>query len=501
MRRFLSALMIAAAPFVAQAQTLRVGVIGQDAGTLDPHRASASQDKGTVGWMYNGLMRFPPGSADPARLEPDLAERYERSADGLTYSFVLRQGVTFHDGSPLEAEDVAFSLRRAADARRSAFSGDQGAIESIEVISPRELRVRLRTLVPGALGLFADYHGGNIVSRRADEGGQPPGTGPFRLERVGGGTARLVANDAYFRGRPNLRAIDIRFILSDQTRELAFTAGELDLIGGRREQRWVERMRAQPNTVVDVFGPGEFRTVLINTRSAPLDDPRVRRAIQHTVDVPAIVRFVGADVATIWPGPVPPGYLGATDQVPRFAPDLNRARALLTEAGHPNGITLRAVVSSISAQLPIMEVIQAQLRRANIRLEMNVVEHTTYHQQIRQDLSQLTFYGAARYPVADSYLSAFYHSDSSPGRPTASLNFAHCAAADAEITGARTEADEARQIALWRTAQAKVIEAGCSIPLFDLRQVWVRRANLDLGYRLEGALNLAPPITEATRLR
>lgn len=492
-------LLACAAPLAAQ--TLRVGVTGQDAGSLDPHRATATQDKGTVGWMYDGLMRFPPGSADPAQLQPDLATGFSVSADALTYDFTLRPGVLFHDGQPLTAEDVAFSLRRAADPQRSAFAADYRVIEAIEVVSPLHLRVRLRTLVPGALGLFANYHGGMVVSQRADGGAQPPGTGPFRLERVGAGSGRLVANDAYFRGRPALRAIELRFIPSDQTRELAFVAGELDLISGRREQRWVERMRAVPNAVVDVFGPGEFRTLLINTTSPPLTDPRLRRAIQYAVDPAAIARFVGTDVATVWPSPVPPGYLGATEDVPRFAADPARARALLAEAGHPNGIALRAVVSSISAQQPIMEVIQAQLRRANIRLDMSVVEHTTYHQQIRQDLSQLVFYGAARYPVADSYLTQFYHSASSPGRPSMSLNFAHCAAADAEIDAARAEANAAAQMALWATAQRKVLDAGCSVPLFDLRQVWVRRANLDLGYRLEGALNLAPPITEATRLR
>ena len=95
---------------------------------------------------------------------------------------------------------------------------------------------------------------------------------------------------------------------------------------------------------------------------------------------------------------------------------------------------------------------------------MNVVEHATYHPRIRQDLSQLTFYGAARYPVADATSREFYHSEASPGRPTMALNFAHCARRRRGDRAARSEADEARQLALWRTAQAKMVEAGCSIP-------------------------------------
>jgi peptide/nickel transport system substrate-binding protein len=489
-----------ALPLGAAAQVLRVGQIAQDMGTNDPHRASATQDKSPLSWAYDGLVRFPPGSADPAQLEPDLAESFERSADGLVFTFRLRPGVRFHDGAPLEAEDVAFSLRRAADAARSAFASDFAPVASIEIVDPMTVRVTLREAVAGALGLFANYHGGMIVSRRADAGGQPPGTGPFRLERAGGGAARMVAFDGHWRGRPALRAIDIRFITSDATRELAYTAGELDLIVGRREQRWVERMRAQANTVVEVFAPGEFRTLLISSRTPPLNDLRVRRAVQHAVDAPAIARFVGLDVARPWVSPVPPGYLGATEDIPRFAPDVARARALLAEAGFRDGVTIRAVVSNNSAQQPIMEVVQAQLRRAGIRLEMEVVEHATYHARIRQDLSQLTFYGAARYPVADSYLSQFYHSRSAPGLPTMSLNFAHCSAADTEIDAARAEPNEATQMALWATAQRKVMEAGCAVPLFDLRQVWVRRGSVNLGYTLEGALNLGPAITWQTRI-
>jgi peptide/nickel transport system substrate-binding protein len=491
------------------AQTLRIGLPASDVGTLDPHRATATQDKGTVVWSFSGLVRFPPGSADPGALEADLAERWEVSPDGLSFTFHLRRGALFHHGfGEVTAEDVAFSLRRAADREKSSFAADYAAVATIEVTGSHTLRVTLKEPVPLALGLFANYHGGNVVSRRAaEEAGEafrlrPVGSGPFAIDRVEAGQAvHLSAHDGHFRGRPKIRAIVGRYILSDSTRELAFTAGELELMAGRREQRWVERMRGVRGAVVEVIGPGEFRTLLINTRRAPLDDIRVRQALAHAIDVGGIIRFVGPDVATRGVSPVPPGYLGMIADVPTFAPDVTRARALLAEAGHPNGITIRSVVSNISAQQPIMEQVQAQLRRAGITLDMDIVDHPTYHQRIRQDLSGLTFYGAARFPVADSYLTQFYHSAAAPGKPTMSLNFAHCAVADDLIDAARREPDAARQMALWAEAQRKIAAALCSIPLYDLRQVWVRSDRLDYGYAMTGALHLAPPITEATSLR
>lgn len=498
-----------AASALAQERVLRVGVPASDAGNLDPHRSSASQDKALFTWMFNGLVRFPPGSADPAKIEPDLAERWESSADGLTWTFHLRRGVRFHHGfGELSADDVVYSLTRAGDPRRSSFASDFASFRSVEAVDPLTVRIVLKEPVPSLLGLVSDYHGGLIVSRRAAEPAgdefrrRPIGTGPFAFDSYQPqASATLVAHREYFRGPPQITRILLRYINSDATRELAFTSNELELIAGRREQRWVERMRGVRGAVVDVFPPGEFRTLLINTRMGPLTDLRVRRAILHAIDVPSLARFVGADVVTAGRSVVPQGYLGETADVPTYPPDVARARALLAEAGHPNGITIRSVVSNISTQLPIMEQVQAQLRRAGITLEMTVVDHTTYHAQIRQDLSALTFYGAARFPVADSYLTQFYHSRSRIGIPTAQLNFAHCDAADAEIDAARAETNRERQMALWATAQRKIMEQACAAPLYDLLQVWVRRANLDYGYRLEGALNLTPPVTERTMLR
>jgi len=506
LRRALLAATLLTAPLtatqvLAQAAdgTLRMGMGAASPGPMDPYKAT-TQDKGIMAWVHDGLVRFPPGSADPAKLEPDLAESFTVSPDGKTFTFKLRPNVTFSDGTAFTAADVIASYKRAGDPKASSFAGDRTAIASVESPDPMTVVVTLKEPTPGALGLFANYHGGLIASAKSIEaGGTLSGTGPYRITAVDNATVKLAAFNENFRGKPSIPAIEVRYINADSTRELAYLSGELDIIYGRREQRWVERMRAQPKTTVDVFDPGEFRTLLINTKSGPLTDPRVRRAVQYAIDAKAISRFVGADVAPASPSPVPPGYLGYTADVPNYGGDVAKAKALLAEAGFPNGLTLKSTVSSVTSQQPIMEVIQSQLRRAGITLEMDVVEHPVYHVRIRQDLSQLTFYGAARYPVADSYLTQFYHSRSAPGLPTASLNFAHCNAADSEIDEARTETDQAKQIALWQTAQRKIIEAGCSVPLFDLKQVFVRKASLQYDYKLEGALNLIPPITVGTK--
>jgi peptide/nickel transport system substrate-binding protein len=487
---------------------LRMSSGATDNATLDPARATSTNDVGVVSEIFSGLVRFPPGSADPKAMEPDLAERWETSADGKTWTFHLRHGVKFHgDWGEVQAEDVVYSLQRAADAKRSSFAAGYIVVDKVEAVDNYTVKVTLKYPDAGFLALVTNYHGGNIVSKKAAEkygdqfGNNPVGTGPFAFaEHITQQYVKLVANDTYYRGKPKLAGIMYRMIPSDSARELAFSSGELDVIQGKREQRWVERTRKQGNAVLDIFRPGEFRTLYINRTIKPLDNVKVREAVAEAVNVDEILRYVGTDVASRGCSVVPPNYLGEDCASGAYPYNPDHARKLLAEAGFPNGITIKSVVSSISAQLPIMQVVQAQLGKAGIKLDMDVVDHATYQAQSRKDLSALVFYGAARYPEANNWLTEFYDSASAIGAPTAMSNFSHCTVADDDIRAARIEPDAQKQLALWKDAQKKIHADVCSIPLFDLLQVWVHSTKVNYGYELKGALNLAPPITENTTL-
>lgn len=497
-------------PAAASSQEAVLRVAGNgDVSTLDAHRTSATNDKTIVGWMYNGLVRFKPGSADPKEIEPDLAERWESAEGGKVWTFHLRKDVRFHGKwGTLSADDVVYSLQRSGDPKRSTFSNDFAAIDTVAKIDDLTVRVTLKYPDVNFLGRVSNYHGGHIVSKKAAEelgdkfGGQPVGTGPFAfVEQVTQQYVKLAANPDYFRGKPKIDTIMVRVIPSDSARELAFTSGELDLMYGKREQRWVDSARKRTGFNVDIFQPGEFRLLHINRTQAPLDDVRVRQAIAAAINVDDLVRFVGKDVGPKGCSVVPPGYLGEDCTVGSYSFDPARAKSLLAEAGHKDGIAIKAIVSNISAQQPFMEIIQAQLGKAGIKLDMQVVDHATYQSQTRKDLSGLVFYGAARFPIADTYLSEFFHSSATVGTPTGVTNFSHCAAADREIEQARTAPDAEAQKTLWKEAQRKIMADVCAIPLFELRQVWVHSDRLDYGYELKGALNLAPPITELTSLK
>lgn len=269
------------------------------------------------------------------------------------------------------------------------------------------------------------------------------------------------------------------------------------MIFGRQNNQWVERTQAVPGAVVVGMEPAELNSLYLNKTVKPLDDIRVRQAIAHAIDRKLMVAFTGDKVAREAISVVPDGNLGVVD-AGLFPYDPEKAKALLAEAGYPDGITLKTIQSSLPVLLKIMETLQADLKKSNITLDMQVVDHPTYMADIRKDLSQVTLYQAARFPVADVYLTQFFHSRSTVNTPGGVVNFSHCDAADAEIDAAKRELDPVKQKQLWKTAQEKIVADVCAVPFSEQLVVWAWNGALDLGYDLQGSLNLVPQLTEQT---
>ena len=504
-----AAMMLAATPAAAET-VLNVGAFGADANKLDPHLSGGGQDRALFGYMFNGLMRFKPGSMDPKDIELDLAESVDGSDDGLVWTVTLRKGVKFHHGyGELTADDVIYSLDKARDPKTSGFASTFGVISGIEKLDSHKVRITLSERVPTFHGVLADPSGGLIISKKAaDELGSDVkavliGTGPFQFDNyVPKSQTVLTAHADYFRGKPKIDRIDYRYIPSDNARELAFASGEIDLFYGRREQDWVDRMRSQyADTVkIDIFAPSQSRMLHINQSVKPLDDIRVRKAIEHAINRDEFQVLIGKDITRQLRSPVPSGFLGQTTAVPAYDFDQAKAKALLAEAGYPNGFTLKVPTTKIGSLKVPFELVMEQLRRVGITLEVDFIDHRAWHALIRKDESPLVIYGAAPFPQADAILTPFFHAGAIVGTATAQTNFSHCNVADAEIDSARSAADPKAQAAAWAAAQVKIMEAACVVPIFELQQVWGRRATLDYGYELTGTLNLGPPITENTTI-
>ena len=501
-------LLAAALPADAQ-KVLNVGMAAADLGSLDPHRTATTPDKAVIGWMFNGLVRFKPGTMNPDQIEPDLAQSWDTSADQLTWTFHLRKGVQCNNGyGELSADDVVFSLKRAADPKISSFSSDYADVASVDAVDPATVKITFKRRPPSVLGILTNYQGGNIVCKKAveklgdDFRTKAVGTGPFAIENyTPSQSLTLVANKNYFRGAPKIDRIVYRYIQSDATRDLAYTSGEIDLIYGRQDQVWAERMKSLPNTVVDVFGPGELSDMNLNITKKPLDDLRVRQAIAYAVNRAELVKFKGALTAREAVSIIPHDYLGTDENAPLYPYDPAKAKQLLTEAGYANGVKITLIQTQLPTMLNTMQVVQAQLKKVGIDLQLDVVDHPTFHAQIRKDLSPVVLYSAARLPVADVYLTQFYHSRSIVGTPSAVTNFSHCSVADQDIDAARQTNDVAKQKTLWKDAQDKLVIDVCAVPLYELLQVWAHRDKLNYGYKLDASLTLGPIINEQSTLQ
>lgn len=498
--------LLVAGPAAAQKRTLVVAAATADAGKLDPHLTSLGADKGLLNWVFNALVRIKPGQINPESIEPDLAESWTTNADKTEWTFKIRKGVKCHGNyGEFSAEDAAYSLKRAADKSRSAFSGDMATIASAEAVDESTLKVTLKEPIPSLLGLVANYHGGMMVCKKAAEemgdgfGKKPIGTGPFQfVEYQVQQYVKLAANKNYFRGAPQIDEITYRYMPSDATRDLALQSGEVDMAFGRQTDQWVDRMRKLKGVKVISIEPAELNALHLNIKAKPLDDIRVRQAIAHAIDRKAMVHLLGTLVAREAVSVLPDSNLGtATLALPDY--DIAKAKKLLAEAGYGGILTIKAIVSTHPTLSKITEGLQAQLQAAGIVLDMQPVDHPTWHQQIRKDLSPVVMYQAFRFPVADAYLSPFFYSRSAIGQPTAVTNFSHCDVADQEIEAARKEPDIEKQKALWKAAQEKVLVALCSVPFSASLQVWALSDKLDLGHEMVGSLNLVPDLTEKSR--
>jgi peptide/nickel transport system substrate-binding protein len=496
-------------PALAQEKVVKMALKASDIRSLDPHYGTTTIDYACIDPMFNGLVRFKPEDIDPEKIEPDLAERWERSKDGLVWTFYLRKGVKFHKGyGEMTAEDVKFSLEKAANKATSGFAADYAALAKVEALDKYTVRLTFKSAIPSVLGILTNYHGGYIVSKKAvEERGDkfkfdPIGTGPFMLkDYIPKEKVVEVRHPDYFRGKAKLDRVELWFMPDASSREMAFRKGEIDVVEGEREQAWVNKMRGIPGTAIEIFGPGETLVVHFNMTKKPLDDIRIRRAICHAINLDELMKFLGPDVTEKLVSPIPINYLGGTDKVPKYEFNQEKAKKLLAEAGYPKGLDLSMVITEMSDYRRPMEQVQEQLRRVGINLKMDVITHTAFHEQIRKDVNPLVLYVCARFPTADPMLTQFYYSKSIVGTPTAITNFSHYNKIDDLIEKARVEPDLKKQKAIWVEAQRKIIEDAVALPLCITKFVFARKTYVDLGYEMRSTLTLVIPIKETTDIR
>ena len=379
-----------AAAFVAISVTAHAGpednslVVGMalEPPHLDPTAgAAAAIDEVVYANVFESLTRID----ETGRVGPGLAESWTISDDGLTYTFTLRDGVTFHDGTAFDSADVRFSFERAM--AEDSVNAQKGFFEPIaEIATPSPSEVAIRLSQPTGLFLFHMGQGDAaiVAPESADTNRTNPiGTGPFRfVEWVQGDRVEMARNPDY--AGPDDVAMDrvtFRFVSDPAAQVAAMLAGDIDAFPNIGAPESLSRFDGDDRFEV-VVGTTEGETILAtNHRRAPFDDVRVRRAILHAIDRQAVVDGAmfgfGTPIGSHF-APHNPAYVDLTGLVPY---DTDRARALLAEAGYPDGFEATLTLPPPSYARRSGEIIQAYLAQVGIRVTLEPVEWAQWLEQ------------------------------------------------------------------------------------------------------------------------
>ncbi len=462
-----------------------------DPRSLDPAMSTDVPTGRAVGYVFDGLTRFTP----EALVEPALAERWDVDAEGTTYTFHLRRGVVFHDGTPLAARHVVRSFERVltpgtrggnaeplypiagardfADGRARTIAGLSAPDDSTVVVRlaeplaffPKLLAMPVASIVPD--------------STPANFGEHPVGTGPWKfVEWRHDDYLRFAKNERYWGGAPKVDSLVARIIPEPSTAVAEFEIGSVDvLVVPEAETRaWLQTderkamLQSAPALILYYVG--------LNTTRGPLKDARVRRALNHAVDTRTILDQLLGGRGRVANGVIAPALEGADTTRAGYAHDPARAKQLLAEAGHPNGIDIELWHSQDATISRLAQAVQGYLAEAGIRAKLVQRDASSAREAARKgetDMILKTWY--ADYPDADSFLYPLLHTRSAG--PGGNVSFYSNRTVDSLVGRARRTLDDAARTALYAEADRLAYEEAPMIYLFHYNELyavqpWVR---------------------------
>jgi len=308
--------------------------------SLDPGKSNNLQADRVMWLLYDALTKL---SADGTQMVPALAERWEQSPDGLTYTFTLRRNVRFHDGSVLDAQAVKVSYERQflsdspyySTSPRNAYERVlSGLVKEIRVLDPQTVAITLHYPRPQQFALVKIVSPQALTRNGLQLTRTPVGTGPFRLERWERDRIILTPFAESWQGRPRVSQVVFPFVPETQVAMSRLEAGDYDLVS-EVPPNLFERLAANPSLRLVKVGGLNLRFLGMQLERSALRDRRVREAIARAVDRERLATYLGRGAMLPARGPLPPASLGYDPQIRQPAHDLRRARALLQEAGGP----------------------------------------------------------------------------------------------------------------------------------------------------------------------
>lgn len=464
---------------MAQGKTLTVRFYDDPAG-FDPANIFRIENENIAFNIFSGLTSY---DGVTGEIVPDLATSWE-TTDNKTWTFKLRQGVQFQKGyGEMTAADVIYSFNRIKDPETaSPYAAELAGIVSMQAPDPYTVVIELDAANGNFLHTVANYHQGQIVSQKAIEDAgdqvrwQPVGTGPYYLDTIDvSSQIVLKRHEGYYKGPAPIETLVFNIIKDEATATIALRNGEVDLLMRANLEENLTTLKAEGFTMNTVQNYAVALMVL-NPQFEPFADPRVRRALAHAVDFEAITQAISPSLTQAHYSMLMPWMDVYTDEITKYEYDPEKAKALLAEAGYPDGFTFGNLGTSAQGVSEVQQLQIDFLSQVGINMEMELVDTPTFNQ--RRNAGE--FDTATRLLPAvnpDMILFSFLHPDNLVPN---GLNGARYDNPEltALLEAARAEPDKAKAFEMYKKVQQIESEDLPYIPTYASNVYWPGKADV-----------------------
>jgi peptide/nickel transport system substrate-binding protein len=473
-----------------------------DALLLDPARITDNESVEVVDEIYDRLIHWQPGSTDVA---PGLATSWELDPAGRVWTFHLRAGVTFHDGTPVDADAVVFSLERQRDPKHpfhrddfSAWQRQYRNILAVEAVDPRTVRVTLdQPYAPfeANIAMFAAAIVSPTAVRKWGDAfaEHPVGSGPFEFERWDRGERIILRrNEAYWGGAPSFERLVFEVVPDPRQRLIALESGAIDMAAAilPDELQYVE---LHPQLVLHRAPSNNVVYLAMNTARPPFDNVTVRHAVNHAINKAPVVQMGYQGLAVPAEGPLPPSQWGHHDAPTTYGYDPVRARAMFGEAvaagalpplGDPASPTYKLYAPStprlyLSDPERVARALVANLVDAGLSVELVLQTYSDHRDSVQNGEHDLALFGwVGDNGDPDNFLYVLLDRDNAVVGSAGNIAFytdlaVHELLARAQVAPTRTEREE-----LYAQAQDRIAADAPWVPLAHSQVVYAARRDL-----------------------
>jgi peptide/nickel transport system substrate-binding protein len=432
--------------------------IDSDIISLNPFQRTSSITKHVGTGSFEGLLTMD----NDFVLKPALATSWDVSKDGLQYTLDLRKGVKFHNGKEMTAEDVVWSIQYAQDPKNAAYGRDKvQTIQSMTAPDPWTLRVLLEEpYVPFLTAISTGHDAFPVVpkgsvppGRGTTLTGYPPGTGPFVMtDYKRNQVISFKRFDQYWqKGIPYLDGIEFRIIPDATVRFTALRTGHVDIMTKLTYDYALRVKNGEIKGVsLDYSEIGGYRSLIMHMQNEPFNNPKLRQAVAYAIDKQKIIDAITLGLGSVYDQKVP-------KKSPWFVPlkkrerDLAKARALMKEAGYPDGLKVKSQVSRGWPNPESMQLIQSQLREIGIDIELELVDFAKNQEIKRTGNFQIVPLGGAIYTDPDLAYYQYFHTEKGSTAQSNFLRYSN-ARVDSLLEQGRREADFQKRYQIYKEA-------------------------------------------------